>query len=431
MLGHSMCNDLSYKLKVKDSRRLSSLQNKCGKMTLMILPLLFSFIVFAGPADKANYIHERLTGVIPSAAVLADMVDELNGNDVLIDGITGAEGAALIAIDNDENDAFYNATLKNWVAPWTNRDQDAFVSLNDYTATVIGLIRDERDFREVLFDDVLYISNSGAVPVYETNNNDHFEAVEVQDISLKDTLVRRSQSEFVAQLPTEATAGVMTSRAAAEAFFIDGTNRAMFRFTLLNHMCSDLEQIQDSTRVPDRIRQDVSRSPGGDSRVFLNNCISCHGGLDPMAQAFAYYDFDNDTNSIIYNDSGDVDAVTGTRVNEKYHINATTFPFGYATIDDRWNNYWREGPNSVLGWGTGVDFTGSGSGNGAKTMGAELANSEAFAQCQVKKVFENVCLREPINSDDLTALSNITTSFKIDYNLKNIFAATASYCSDL
>jgi hypothetical protein len=88
-----------------------------------------------------------------------------------------------------------------------------------------------------------------------------------------------------------ATAGVMTTRAAARAFFIDGTNRAMFRFTMLNHFCNDMEQVLDTTRSPDRIRQDVSRSPGGDSRVFLNNCVGCHSGMDPLAQAFAYYDY--------------------------------------------------------------------------------------------------------------------------------------------
>jgi hypothetical protein len=100
-----------------------------------------------------------------------------------------------------------------------------------------------------------------------------------------------------------------------------------------------------------------------------------------------------------------------------------------VTPDDKWDNYWRDGPNSVLGWGTGTGFTGTGSGNGAKSMGAELANSEAFAQCQVEKVFKNVCLREPINSDDLTQLGVMTTAFKGSYNLKNVFAATASYCS--
>ena len=73
----------------------------------------------------------------------------------------------------------------------------------------------------------------------------------------------------------------MTSRAAAQSFFIAGTNRAMFRFTVLNHMCRDLEEIHDTTRPPDRIRQDVSRSPGGDARLFLNNCVGCHSGMDP------------------------------------------------------------------------------------------------------------------------------------------------------
>ena len=103
---------------------------------------------------------------------------------------------------------------------------------------------------------------------------------------------RRTTQSSLNGLPPAATAGVITSRAASEAFFIDGTNRAMFRFTLLNHLCRDMEQVHDTSRPPDRIRQDVTRSPGGDSSVFLNNCVGCHNGMDPMAQAFAYYDFD-------------------------------------------------------------------------------------------------------------------------------------------
>ncbi len=65
----------------------------------------------------------------------------------------------------------------------------------------------------------------------------------------------------------------------------------MFRFTLIAQLCNDMQTVEDITRPPDRIRQDVSRSPGGDSRVFLNSCIGCHSGMDPMAQAFAYYNF--------------------------------------------------------------------------------------------------------------------------------------------
>ena len=63
---------------------------------------------------------------------------------------------------------------------------------------------------------------------------------------------------------------------------------------MINYMCDDLQTIEDITRPPDRIRQDPSRSPGGDSRVFLNTCIGCHSGMDALAGAFAYYNFNAD-----------------------------------------------------------------------------------------------------------------------------------------
>jgi hypothetical protein len=208
----------------------------------------------------------------------------------------------------------------------------------------------------------------------------------------------------------------MTTRAAAEAFFIAGTNRAMFRFTLLNHLCTDLEKVKDITRSPDRIRQDVSRSPGGDSRIFLNSCVGCHSGMDPMAQAFAYYNYDESAGRIRYTDN---------IVQPKYFINADTFKYGYVTPDDRWDNYWRHGQNALLGWDQGL----SGTGNGAKSLGLELANSDAFARCQVKKVFRTVCLRDPGDSSDRSQINAITADFRADnYNMKTAFAEAAVYC---
>jgi hypothetical protein len=208
----------------------------------------------------------------------------------------------------------------------------------------------------------------------------------------------------------------MTTRAAAEAFFVAGTNRAMFRFTLLNHLCNDLEQVKDTTRSPDRIRQDVSRSPGGDSRLFLNNCVGCHAGMDPLAQAFAYYQF-NET-------SGRLEYTQGS-VQPKYFINGETFSPGYITPDDHWDNYWRAGQNSLLGWDNGQP----GSGNGAKSMGEELANSEAFAACQVKKAFRMVCLRDPIDGADRSQLETMTNNFRNGgYRMKPVFAEAAVYC---
>ncbi|WP_444910725.1 hypothetical protein [Microbulbifer sp. TRSA005] len=383
---------------------------------------LWSAPALAAPQDQALQIHSRITGTIPSESVLLDMAEDIANGD--------PASAAYTAMQHDD---FYNVTLKNLATPWTNEEQDVFAPLNDYSATVIGMVRDDMDFRQLLSANILYTGNVSGLPSYSTSNNNHYEALEAGGYSLKENLTRQSQSSLNG-LPADATAGVITSRAAAKAFFSAGTNRAMFRFTMLNHMCRDMEQVQDSTRSPDRIRQDVSRSPGGDSRVFQNNCVSCHSGMDPMAQAFAYYDYvydaDNDpegnNGALDYNGAGDTDPETGSRVKAKNHINAANFPHGYQLPDDRWDNYWREGPNLHLGWNNAL----SGSGNGAKSLGEELANSRAFASCQVTKVFRQVCLRDPEDANDRARIEAITNNFSSSgYKLKQVYADTAVYCA--
>jgi hypothetical protein len=234
-------------------------------------------------------------------------------------------------------------------------------------------------------------------------------------VPLKDALVAAPQSDLNG-LPATATAGVITSRQAARAFFIAGTNRAMFRFTLLNHLCLDLEQVKDTSRAADRVRQDIPRSPGGDSRLFLNNCVGCHAGMDPLVQAYAYYDYDEAAGRLLY---------TPDQVRPKYLINADNFKPGYVTPDDQWDNYWRAGPNALLGWDSALP----GSGNGAKSLGVELANSQAFASCQAKKVFKAVCLREPVDSADHAQIAAMSDSFRANnYSLKRLFAESAVYC---
>ena len=384
--------------------------------------LVCAAVAVAGPREQAKRMHDRIAGVPPAETVLTQMAADISAGNPI--------AAAYKAMDNS---AFYDVTLKNFVAPWTNEDQSVFVPLNDYTATVIGMIRDDVDFREVLYGDILYIGASSlGLPAYRLNDNAHYQAMDDQGIDLKTNLIRTTQSA-VTGIPAMAAAGVMTTRAAAEAFFIAGTNRAMFRFTLMNHLCTDLEPIKDISRPPDRIRQDVSRSPGGDSRIFLNKCIGCHAGMDPMAQAFAYYDYDYDSvndpdginGSLVYNGVGAVDPDTGSRVQGKYLINSDNFKPGYVTTDDHWDNYWRKGPNALLGW----DTTLSGSGTGAKSLGKELAYSDAFARCQVKKVFKTICLRDPTDSNDFSEVDSMVSSFKSsNYKMKQVFAEAGAYC---
>lgn len=396
--------------------------NKLLHYSVLSSLLMINSTVFAGSLEQAKTLHDRIAGVPADATTLNNLATLIDDGDRI--------GAAYLAMESPH---FYSTTLKLFASPWTNIDQDIFVPLNDYSATVIGIVRDDIDFRLLLQADIAYVGDSAlGLPAYSTSNNEHYEAMEDQALDLSTALTQVSQSSLNG-LPTDATAGVLTSRAAAKEFFYLGTNRAMFRFTLMNHLCSDLEPLKDNTRSPDRIRQDVSRSPGGDSRIFLNNCLACHSGMDPMAQAFAYYEYDFNRDSdpegesgrLVYNQAGTVDPDTGTRVQGKYHINATNFPFGFQTPDDQWSNYWREGVNQKLGW----DASLPGSGNGAKSLGQELANSEAYAQCQVEKVFKTVCLRDAESQQDLTQIQATTESFKQNgYQLKRVFAEVGSYC---
>jgi len=392
---------------------------KAGRVTKLVTLGLISISLIgtaaAGPREQAKRIHDRLASVPPSDFVLGQMEAEVDpgqpGN---------AMNAAFRAMDNSN---FYNVTLKNFTAPWTNRDQNVFVPLNDYIATVIGMIRDNKPFNTLFSANIVYVGPA-SLPAYSNNNNNHYAAMESQGIDMSDTgvLQERLQSNMNG-LPASAIAGVWTTRAAAEAFFVAGTNRAQFRFTMINHLCNDMEQVHDVKLSPDRIRQDVSRSPGGDSRLYLNNCIGCHTGMDPLTGAFAYYNYnkiDDATGSIEY---------TANSVQSKYFNNDTNFETGYRTTDDSWMNYWRIGQNQFLGWAqSGPGSTGSGT--GAASMGDELANSEAFASCQVKKVFRAVCLREPEDAGDRFQVSQVMVPSLMNngYNMKQTFAEAAVYC---
>ena len=374
------------------------------------LALLGTNALAAGPnADQATRIYNRIAGIPPTAAQLAQM--------------TGAGDPVTAALVATQDPAFYNNTIRNLAAPWTNRDQSVFVPLNDYTATVIGMVKDNVPFNTLLSADLVYIADSAAgVPAYSSGNNAMYDALDANNVDLSVHLVSSTQSAL-SGIPAAATAGVMTTRGAASAFFINGTNRAMFRFTVMNHLCNDLQLVMDTTRPPDRIRQDVTRSPGGVSTLFLNNCIGCHSGMDPMAQAFAYYNF-TATDPTTTDTTGQI-VYTAGQVQPKYHINNTNFPQGFNTMDDAWENRWRAGPNYILGWSATLP----GSGNGAKSLGQELESSAAFASCQVTRVFKDVCLRAPNSSADFTQVNSMITSFQAhNYSLRQVFAEGAAYC---
>jgi len=370
--------------------------------------LLLASSASAGPREQARRIHDRLVGVPPEPSVLDAMETLISQND--------PQSAADLAMMNP---LFYTNVLKNWITPFTNEAQTVFAALNDYTATVIGLIRDDVPFTEVLSADVVYVGAPGVVSTpYSHTDNQHYEELEANRIDLSDPsqLIPVAQSALSgSQLNAADTAGVITTRAAGEAFFSAGTNRRMWRFTAMNYLCRDMEDLHDITRPADWIRQDVSRSPGGDSSIFHNQCIGCHNGMDPMAGAYAYYEWDDSLQRVVY---------TPGQVQGKYLINQNAFSPGYITTSDRWTNYWREGQNYALDWRGPAS-----NGYGAKSLGVEVASSRAFSVCQVEKVFEKVCFHPPGDPTERSEVDRIADVFETNnYNMKRVFSEVAALC---
>jgi hypothetical protein len=136
-------------------RRSSAARHATSMMLAALLGFQPMVPLIAGPNEQAARMHNRLAGVPPSSAVLAQMATLISNNN--------PQAAAQLAMNNS---GFYNVTLRNFIAPATNRAQSAFVPLNDYTATVIGMIRDNVPFNTVLSADVLYIGNVSGAPSY-------------------------------------------------------------------------------------------------------------------------------------------------------------------------------------------------------------------------------------------------------------------------
>ena len=366
-------------------------------------------------------MHDRLVGIPPDDDGPTSTLQQMRT--LIASGGTGPEQAAELAMNQP---GFYNVVLKNWVKPWTNVEQTVFVPLNDYVTTVIGIIRDERDYRDVLTADLVYVADvthpdlAGTIPPYSHFDNDHYAALEDNQIDLSNLAylpedgVPQSSIEPV-PIPSASAAGVITTRAAGEAFFIDGTNRRMFRFTAMNFLCRDMEQLSDVSRPADFVRQDVNRSPGGDSELFHTQCVGCHSGMDPMAGAYAFFEWDKTAERVVH---------TPLQVSGKHLINANVFAGGYITVDNSWRNLWRSGTNAVLGW-RGP----SASGLGPQSLGVEVANSRAFSLCQVEKVFKEVCFRPPESALDAQAIKDIADDFELSsYRMKTAFAKVAAYC---
>jgi len=322
---------------------------------------------------------------------------------------------------NDPAGMFYNLTLKDTVSRWTNKDATPRVDLNDYTATVIGMVRDDVLFNSAMSADLVYIADvakAPGVPAYSLGNNAHYKFLETSGANLKNVLIPIKQSALTTTLPTEATAGLLTTRGFAAGFIKAGTNRAAAAFTFATFLCNDMNKLADTSRPDFHVRRDVTRVPGGDSAVFRNKCAGCHAGMDALAGAFAYYD-------VVAGATADSDALVYTPgiVVAKMNRNADQFPDGYVTTDDSWTNNWLSGQNAAIGW------KGASYGAGAKSFGAMLAATDAFGTCMAQRAVQAMCLHQPTTARELAGVTKIAANFVKDFNMKNAFVDAAVTCT--
>lgn len=368
---------------------------------LIMMCCLYPQMNIAGNKEKAYRLFSRLNSTPPTQ-------DKLNQVTNLIAQNKNKEAAMLVM--NEDN--FYNLSLKNWIKSWSNVERTPRVPLNDYVSTVVGIIRDDIPFDQVLYGDHLYIATNTptniTIAAYNKANNTHYEDLEKNRLSLKTYLTRVSQSEVTG---ISATAGVITTRAAGKAFFSAGTNRRMTRFLFINYLCRDFEAVHD-TNVPDYwVRRDVERNPGGDSRAYKNQCVGCHAGQDGLGGAWAYYDF---VNGEVKYTPGQVTA----KINKNVHYDQ------HQVTDDSWENMWAQGQNSNLGWPSTT------TGRGARELGMMLSRTRAFSECMAQRSYEKFCLKKSLTDAEKTKIRALADIFQKDanFNMKNLIAETSILC---
>src|SRR5579883_1197884 len=200
------------KHRAKNRRRRERLAHRAisGAVALALLAGQVPAPALADAWSQARRIYERLDGVPPSQSVLQTMANDISAQP----NQAGLMAAAQVATDPTTGRNFYDTVLKEFINPWTNRNQSAFVPFNDYTATVIGMIRDDVPFNTVLSANILYTVNAPGLPPPSPANNDHYATAEANGVDFASALQQNTQTA-VYGTPAQAVAGVWTTRAGA------------------------------------------------------------------------------------------------------------------------------------------------------------------------------------------------------------------------
>lgn len=429
----------------------------------------------------ATLLHNRIAGVPPRAETLREMVELLQQQKNL--------EAALLATGDR---GFYNLKLLSMFSVWANVAGDSGIPLNDMSATMIGMVRDDIPFKEVLYGDHIYLGNakitktdsdyaklkggdpSGQdlcpqaskpagekiLPPYLSNSNDHYRCMQKYGYDLQASLQHYKQSTMPryrlgeaikfslvrrdSRTPTRAIAGVLSTREFAKAYYSAGTNRRATAFVFKYFLCHDMEKLHDTNVNDEFVRRDVDRSPGDDPALFRKRCLGCHGGMDALSGWSVYYHYFPQLSP----DRPYSGKKLGYRSGEgmrKVNKNVAHCICEVEEERSRCKRGWRnlsscvvvghrpENESFVNLWAEGqndaLGWRGETKGSGARAWGKMMAESKAFSSCMAKQVYENVCFVKPMSDNTQKVIDSLSVDFENNnYNMRKLFAATAVAC---
>lgn len=362
----------------------------------------FTGIHWANFSDQAQQTFQRIAGYpLPSDDPrIIEMAD-------LFEKGAGIE-AARIAMQDPQ---FLRTSLRHVTAPLVNKEETHFVDFNDSEALIIGITNDDLDARLILTGNFFYKGKNGVVSsAYSPNNNLHFRDIYDNGADLSQALERVSPQRSDI---TDA-AGILTTRAYAEAFYRMGTNRRAVEFTFKNFLCAPIQNWRDTSLSDFRVRRDVDRAPGGNPVTYQQVCRGCHGPMDAMGGAFARLDFQNVNDQTTQGIPSARLFFSGSGLADKMNQNPTVYPDGHITTDDSWTNLLAN--NVSFGW------SGNMKGKGINAFGKMISESKAYGECWAYRAINEVC-RQDLPLKDPFVQDVAKTFVEKGYKIKDAFAA--------
>lgn len=375
---------------------------------------------------RAQEIFNRLTGAkipVTDTRIIAMEREILNGSPT---------NAAAIATDDAR---FLNVTVRDFAAKMSNRDQTVNTPLNDFIATVIGVVRDNVNAKDLLTKNITYVGDPAQAPIPTSveddilRSNNHYLSLESGRFDLGKVLKQDTQKVFDGKkaVPNPSPAGLLTSRQWMAEHAIAGTNRRLIEYTFKEFLCTPLENVADSSGPDNVVGPDIDRFPGGSHTKFTTTCRACHTILDGFRPAYARWTFGNGfaKHAFVVQGIGpmaDENTGFGMQVNPLYagvtakiNRNSDVFPDGRRTVDENWVN------NAVFNANISQFKFSTMSGKGVAEFGQTIANSPKFPRCMAERVFRQVCKRD-FNTADTPFLDQVAADFtKQSFSLKYLF----------